>query len=757
MSWLSLAVATVAIVSGSTSVAARLERTSLSRRMLLVGVVVPAQITGLVLLIGWGFASFRPGPLLITAVVLGGAETALLQRRALWQGPMSMRSAAGRVPAFIRHNKPVALVASVAAAFTAWQSLRAVRLPVTSWDSLWYHLPEPSSWVLAGRVGSSGLTLIGSGYPQGQEVLHGWTMVFLHSIRGTGLVPLWLAVVGALAVYRLGRHLGASGSSAVLGASVFASMPAVALQISTAYVDLGAASLGLAAMALALESRSADAPIRLLVPASVAAALAVGTKPSMAPVLVAVAVVAALVSRRRHREGVPLGSIGAGWAVAAVLALGLGGIWYVHNYVQYRNPLYPVSALGFEGAGSFDVLVRNHQAPGSIADRAIPVQLWTSWTEDLRFHSFTYDQRLGGLGAAWVLLCVPALVFAGTRLWRNDRLAAAVLGGVGLSTWLASGSGWWARYTLLLAGIGCAALALTADAVRDPWLDDRARRARRRRSARLRGPAFCGIALALVTFTTVSAITPTSEYALANSVPLRPMGAGELWSMAWSGKADRELRPWGAFTGFDDIEPGSTIAAVDTELARFPQVVQGIDLDRRYLPLDPSPTPQALRDQMAAKGAQYLLLADPPTPGALETVAVNDRLHFRRVEPRGLLTGVTLWELGSFDECVGGELTLSVNTDATRDTIAGRLTDGCGAVRGAPIEVWASGGASEVWDRARRVSASAVTTADGRFRSTVRRGSGSKAPAYFVRFGGREDEGRYRPPAASPVTRAKAR
>ena len=123
-----------------------------------------------------------------------------------------------------------------------------------------YHLPEPSSWVLTGRVDRSGLSLFGGrATPRAKRSCTAGRWCSSTRSAAPGLVPLWLAAIGALAIYRIARHLGTSSPDAVLGAAVFVSMPAAALQISTAYVDLGAAALGLAALALALEARHASA------------------------------------------------------------------------------------------------------------------------------------------------------------------------------------------------------------------------------------------------------------------------------------------------------------------------------------------------------------------------------------------------------------------------------------------------------------------------------------------------------------------
>ena len=119
------------------------------------------------------------------------------------------------------------------------------------------------------------------------------------------------------------------------------------------------------------------------------------------------------------------------WAAGSAVVVVLGGFWYLTNYATYRNPLYPVSILGFQGAGSFEQVVLNVQMPRSIAGDALPLQLWRSWTADLGHHAFVYDQRLGGWSrvdpAVRAVAClhdVEAVV--------ADRLALGLLWAVGI-------------------------------------------------------------------------------------------------------------------------------------------------------------------------------------------------------------------------------------------------------------------------------------------------------------------------------------
>ena len=344
---------------------------------------------------------------------------------------------------------------------------------------------------------------------------------------------------------------------------------------------------------------------------------------------------------------------------------------------------------------------------------------------------------------------MPSLVFLTVRLWSRDRGALVVLGGAGIATTVITGSMWWSRYTLLLAGIGCVALAMSADAVRGQRRIGRHEKPRR--TDRVRGPALLATILLLVGFTTVSAIAPSSEYALENTRPLQRMGAGELASRVLHGADDTDFRPWGAFAGLREVPEGEAIAYVEPAKLTFPQLALGIDLDHRLIAMDPPADPAALDGALRSHEARFLLLPDPLTPGAVETVAVQNRLRYRPVRTTGLLTGISVWEFGFFDECAGGRLTVTVTVRASTARISGRATDRCGALDEAPIELWAAGPGRDIWTGATRVLSGTGTDEDGNFLRELPREAVSTKVRYLVRFPGREDADHYRPPSASNV------
>jgi hypothetical protein len=198
----------------------------------------------------------------------------------------------------------------------------------------------------------------------------------------------------------------------------------------------------------------------LLVPAVVAAGLAVGTKPSTGPMAVAALAIGAYLARDRLR---PL----AGWlALASAGAVVVGGIWYLRNLVDHGSPLWPF-------------------APGPWGDPS-PRFLGLVDKTFLDDPAGTLEGRVGDyterLGGTWLLIAGAAAAAAfgvlarGTaRGLRRPLLVAAGLALFGCLTWTTAwGTGvssspeltWPEGFTLsslryLLPALGAAAVAVS--------------------------------------------------------------------------------------------------------------------------------------------------------------------------------------------------------------------------------------------------------------------------------------------------------
>ncbi|HEV8153667.1 MAG TPA: hypothetical protein VGP78_12060 [Solirubrobacteraceae bacterium] len=227
-------------------------------------------------------------------------------------------------------------LAAVAGAYGAWV-VWMLRWPAIGFDSAVYHYPLVAGWIENGRPGS-GLHLsydipYGS-YPLTDEVALTWGAGIARSWVPLALWNPALAVVLVLAAWTCLRALRVAPAIAGLGVAALVATPLLVGQLAEAQTDLPAFTWLSCVAALSACAVSAGRP-GLLAPAIVAAGLAMGTKPSTAPVGLAVLACAAWALRTRLRPlATPL-------AVALAGAFVVGGLWYARNIVRHGSPLWP--------------------------------------------------------------------------------------------------------------------------------------------------------------------------------------------------------------------------------------------------------------------------------------------------------------------------------------------------------------------------------------------------------------------------------
>lgn len=315
-----------------------------------------------------------------------------------------------------------------------------------------YHLPEAVQWVHSGHPGAIDRIIssvpVGS-YPLTHEVLLGWGLAigrsFVWATLVTALMPVLIALAGWLGL----RALGVDRLVRALAIAALVATPAViASQNGGASLDPAALAWLVSCAALAACSLREGRRPELLAFALVAAALAIGTKTTAAPLSVAALAVAAWPLRRSLR---PV----ARWLGAAfALGVGVGGVWYLRNLVQHGWPLWPFSSAPW-----------GDPRPAIIANADVHFIDRPGETLD-RLGSY-YLHHFGG----------PLLVFCGAlaiALWARTRavLFAAAAALVSAFIWMNApftgvfgsnrafdvGTGDATRY--LLPGAACAVLAV---------------------------------------------------------------------------------------------------------------------------------------------------------------------------------------------------------------------------------------------------------------------------------------------------------
>lgn len=207
--------------------------------------------------------------------------------------------------------------------------------PTVGYDGISYHMPEILGWVATGHPGAIhdvSYFLPFPNYPITNEVALTWlTSVsrgFAVAAVWTPLLHLLLAAAGWLGL----RTLGVPRLHAGLAVAAFCLMPLTVLQVNAPSTDLAGATWCVCAAGLAA---AAVRNPRLMPFSVVAAGLAIGTKTSTGP-LTAIALGAALFAVRGSLRGLTRLLI-----VALLVAVAVGGVWYLRNLIDHGSPLYP--------------------------------------------------------------------------------------------------------------------------------------------------------------------------------------------------------------------------------------------------------------------------------------------------------------------------------------------------------------------------------------------------------------------------------
>ena len=329
-------------------------------------------------------------------------------------------------------------VAGVAIAYVGF----VLRHPELGFDGIVYHLPEIALWVHSGHPGAVVTTAQGlpfGAYPLTDEVAITWatgiarsmvpmtlftplTLVLTLTAGFVGLralkTPPWAIslTLGALAVQPLvvAQLTGPNTDLPALcwlaceaALCAIAALPRTASAGVVVVVHSGAYGAGAPVPPGAGGPGTAPPPPRalLLAPALVAFFLAVGTKTAVAP-LVLIVLAAALWALRRELRPVlaPL---------AGALALGLlaGGVWYLRNLFDHGSPLWPFVA-----------------APGG---DPVPKVIDAVSTSLLSRPSATLSGHLGGYASA--LAGGVVLLLGGMAAAVANRRAALAAGATALS------------------------------------------------------------------------------------------------------------------------------------------------------------------------------------------------------------------------------------------------------------------------------------------------------------------------------------
>jgi hypothetical protein len=361
----------------------------------------------------------------------------------------------------------------VAAGALAWAAFLWVRLwrlaslrPCYDWDGLYYHLPAIGGWAAQGRVcwlnGGADVPFVN--YPMGVEV----TTFFMHLVLGTSRLAtagnLWYWPLAFLAVVVIALMLGVRGPWRWVSGAWIAGTSGLVCQSVTGYSDPGSTATAMGALAasgLLVFDRGTPVVWRLVLWGAALGLLA-GAKGTGAPfaAVLALSVCVVVLFQGRNDWQRWLWRLG----LAAVIALAVGGYWYIRNAIVTGNPIYPVelkfgAKVLIPGYDRVNFVEANLPAWLAAYPRFLRVPVsWLQLDAPIR----GYDP-VGGMGFLWLFGCLPAMFLLVFLLppRRSDPHSRRFLffGALAVLLLASETSPWWSRFTIWLLALGLPSLA----------------------------------------------------------------------------------------------------------------------------------------------------------------------------------------------------------------------------------------------------------------------------------------------------------
>jgi hypothetical protein len=459
---------TTMLVIGAGAAVACLRLRDAVDRIVAFGILGAVQLT-LVVIVAGGLLHRLDRPVV---AALTAASAAAEVGTLLAIGPRSLARPRVELGRAARQHPWTALLALVAACVLVWRAALVLLLPPYAYDGLSYHLTAVAEWIQRRDLVADPLSLCCAHYPGNGEITFAWLQLLLGNDTLVDGAQLPFAILGAVAVAGLARHVGVRDSYAIAAGCLFFLTPIVIQQTTANYVDVIVAASSLAAIYFLVRAHEGERPLTSLALAGAAAGLAGGVKPTgiaLVAVLVVLLVLHAAVLVRRGLLD-PTAVLVRLVAFAAPVVV-VGGYWYLRNAVDFGNPVYPFH-VGVAGTTIFagtrdvnDILT----VPDGLRGEPSWKLVAHSWWSDVLFWrhgAYTYETRLGGLGPLWTWLGLPLGLATLAAAVRRRSLELLTLAAAVVVPILVLPYQWWSRFTIPLAALGAVGIAFTLSRLR---------------------------------------------------------------------------------------------------------------------------------------------------------------------------------------------------------------------------------------------------------------------------------------------------
>jgi 4-amino-4-deoxy-L-arabinose transferase-like glycosyltransferase len=256
---------------------------------------------------------------------------------ALWKSRM------GKVLSTFRDNPAVIVFGCFILAAYVYAAYLIINVPQNVDDILAAYLARVGFWLQYGSFlpwPTSNYSLPQIAFPANPQILVLWTVLFSGTDQLAGFIQWTVSIIAILAIYGLCRQLKQGMALSIFTAFLFITIPAAALQLSTAQTDLMATAFFICGVYLIYSGWKNDRPGEMLLSA-LSFALGVGTKQTVLFAAPGAAILFLLLFLKfPDGKWKKTGLFAGGLAAFIVL---VGSYFYIQNFVFFGKILGPAT------------------------------------------------------------------------------------------------------------------------------------------------------------------------------------------------------------------------------------------------------------------------------------------------------------------------------------------------------------------------------------------------------------------------------
>jgi len=234
-------------------------------------------------------------------------------------------------------NKIILFAAAIILAFASIKILINLVNPPFGWDNLNYHFTFPVEWLKHGNLGNP-ITISDdfspTYYPINGSLFFLWLIFPFKNVFLADLGQIPFFVLAFLSTYNISKKIGLNKDFSLYAAILFLLIPNFFKQLQIAYVDVMVASLFLVCLNYLISLYQEFSPKNLLL-YSMSLGLFLGIKTVALPYSILLFLPFVLLFFK-HSNKYSL------FIFSILIIIALGGFSYLRNFIETRNPFYPL-------------------------------------------------------------------------------------------------------------------------------------------------------------------------------------------------------------------------------------------------------------------------------------------------------------------------------------------------------------------------------------------------------------------------------